>query len=93
MMVRMNEPKEQVTPIAITNWRDIRKKFGIKQKNRRGHMYVVGKTGTGKSSLLGNMIISDLAYGNGLALIDPHGTWQRRCCASSPSTASKMLSI
>ena len=36
-------------------------------------MYIVGKTGTGKSSLLGNMIISDLAQGNGLALIDPHG--------------------
>ena len=65
--------KEQVTPIAITNWRDIRKRFGIKERNRRGHMYIVGKTGTGKSSLLGNMIISDLAYGNGLALIDPHG--------------------
>jgi len=68
-----NDHKEQVTPIAITNWRDIRKHFGIKQKNRRGHMYVVGKTGTGKSSLLGNMIISDIANGNGLALIDPHG--------------------
>ncbi len=69
----MNESKEQVTPIAVTNWRDIRKLFGIKQRNRRGHMYVVGKTGTGKSSLLGNMIISDIAQGNGLALIDPHG--------------------
>ena len=65
--------KEQVTPIAITNWRDIRKAFGIRQRNRRGHMYIVGKTGTGKSSLMGNMIISDLTYGNGLALIDPHG--------------------
>lgn len=63
----------QVTPLAVTNWRDIRKKFGIKEKNRRGHMYVVGKTGTGKSSLLGNMIIADIAQGNGLALIDPHG--------------------
>jgi type IV secretory pathway TraG/TraD family ATPase VirD4 len=65
--------KEPVTPIAVTNWRDIRKKFGIKEKNRRGHMYVVGKTGTGKSSLLGNMLISDLSQGNGIALIDPHG--------------------
>jgi type IV secretory pathway TraG/TraD family ATPase VirD4 len=72
-MTGMDENKEQVTPIAITNWRDIRKLFGIKQRNRRGHMYVVGKTGTGKSSLLGNMIISDITQGNGLALIDPHG--------------------
>jgi type IV secretory pathway TraG/TraD family ATPase VirD4 len=65
--------ENQVTPVAVTNWRDIRRKFGIKEKNRRGHMYVVGKTGTGKSSLLGNMLISDISQGNGAALIDPHG--------------------
>ncbi len=69
----MSNGEDKITPVAITNWRDIRKKFGIKEKNRRGHMYVVGKTGTGKSSLLGNMLISDLAQGNGVALIDPHG--------------------
>ncbi|MEX1138926.1 MAG: type IV secretion system DNA-binding domain-containing protein [Bacteroidota bacterium] len=69
----MNNGENKVTPIAVTNWRDIRKKFGIKEKNRRGHMYVVGKTGTGKSSLLGNMLISDISQGNGVALIDPHG--------------------
>lgn len=63
----------QITPIALTNWRDIRKKFGIKEKNRRGHMYIVGKTGTGKSSLLANMAISDIKQGNGIAVIDPHG--------------------
>ena len=64
---------DQITPIAITNWRDIRKTFGIKEKNRRGHMYIVGKTGTGKSSLLGNMAISDIQNGSGIALVDPHG--------------------
>jgi len=36
--------KEQITPIAVTNWREIRKIFGIKEKNRRGHMYIIGKT-------------------------------------------------
>ncbi len=72
-MDEIDNHKEQITPIAITNWRDIRKKFGIKERNRRGHMYIVGKTGTGKSSLIGNMLISDFAYGNGCALIDPHG--------------------
>ena len=72
-MEESQNAKEQITPIAITNWRDIRKRFGIKERNRRGHMYIIGKTGTGKSSLMGNMMISDLAYGNGLALIDPHG--------------------
>ena len=36
-------------------------------------MYIIGKTGTGKSTLLGNMIISDIKAGHGVALIDPHG--------------------
>ncbi len=65
--------KNPITYFAITNYRDIRKRFGIKEKNRRGHMYIIGKTGTGKSTLIENMVISDIKDGNGLALIDPHG--------------------
>ncbi|HUI29697.1 MAG TPA: type IV secretion system DNA-binding domain-containing protein [Candidatus Acidoferrales bacterium] len=72
-MDEKDSTKQQVTPVAVTNWRDIRKKFGIKQKNRRGHMYIIGKTGTGKSSLIANMAASDIAQGNGLAILDPHG--------------------
>jgi type IV secretory pathway TraG/TraD family ATPase VirD4 len=68
-----NNDNNPITPFAITNWRDIRKRFGIKQKNRRGHMYIIGKTGTGKSTLVENMVISDIKNGNGIALIDPHG--------------------
>jgi hypothetical protein len=62
-----------ITPFAITNYRDIRQRFGIKQKNRRGHMYLIGKTGTGKSTLIQNMAAHDVEMGYGLALIDPHG--------------------
>jgi hypothetical protein len=62
-----------ITPFAVTNYRDIRSVFGIKEKNRRGHMYVIGKTGTGKSTLIQNMIVSDINDGNGVGLIDPHG--------------------
>jgi hypothetical protein len=72
----MNNSKDNnnpITPFAITNYRDIRKRFGIKQKNRRGHMYIIGKTGVGKSTLIENMVISDIKSGNGIALIDPHG--------------------
>ena len=47
--------KNRVTPFAVTNYRDIKQLFGIKEKNRRGHMYVIGKTGTGKSTLLAQM--------------------------------------
>ncbi|MGD0036627.1 MAG: DUF87 domain-containing protein, partial [Bacteroidota bacterium] len=68
-----NNHKEQVTPIAVTDWRDIRKLFGIREKNRRGHMYIIGKTGTGKSCLIANMAISDIKQGNGIGVIDPHG--------------------
>ena len=68
-----NKKKNPITPIAITDYRDIRKKFGIKEKNRRGHMYIIGKTGTGKSTLIKNMAMSDIRSGKGLALIDPHG--------------------
>ena len=72
-MDEQHTPKEQVTPIAVTNWRDIRKMFGIKEKNRRGHMYIIGKTGTGKSNLIATMALSDIRSGNGICLIDPHG--------------------
>jgi hypothetical protein len=72
-MDESNKDDNKITPLAITNWRDIRKVFGIKQKNRRGHIYVVGKTGTGKSTLMLNMLVSDIRQGRGTALIDPHG--------------------
>lgn len=68
-----SKKKNPITPLAITDYRDIRKSFGIKEKNRRGHMYIIGKTGTGKSTLLKNMAMSDIRSGKGLALIDPHG--------------------
>ena len=78
----MNETKKNdpnsITPFAVTNYRDIRRIFGIKQKNRRGHMYLIGKTGTGKSTLLLNMIVSDIREGRGVALIDPHGDLAER---------------
>lgn len=47
--------------------------FGIKKQDRRRHMYVIGKSGTGKSTLLANMIINDLKHNEGLAVVDPHG--------------------
>ena len=63
----------QITPIGKINWRNKNKRFGIKDRDRLGHIYVIGKTGVGKSTLLLNMAISDINNGNGLAVIDPHG--------------------
>ena len=45
----------------------------IKAADRRGHTYLIGKTGTGKSTLASNMIINDIRSGAGCAVIDPHG--------------------
>ncbi len=63
----------KITPIGITNYRNQRQRFGIKDKDRLQHIYVIGKSGTGKSTLLENMAISDIRRGNGLGIIDPHG--------------------
>ena len=65
--------QNDITPIGITNYRNTNHRFGIKDKDRLQHIYVIGKSGTGKSTLLENMAISDIDRGNGLCLIDPHG--------------------
>jgi Helicase HerA, central domain/TraM recognition site of TraD and TraG len=49
------------------------KPFGISRVDRRQHLYIIGKTGTGKTTLLRNLICQDIERGNGVALIDPHG--------------------
>jgi hypothetical protein len=64
---------EKITYFGETDSRGKRVKFGIKSKDRAKHMYVIGKTGMGKSTLLENMAIQDLQNGEGMAFIDPHG--------------------
>lgn len=58
---------------AETDYRNKHVKFGIKASDRSRHMYVIGKTGMGKSTMLENMAIQDIQNGEGLAFIDPHG--------------------
>lgn len=62
-----------ITYFATTNHRHPWRVFGIRQADRRSHMYVIGKTGTGKSTLLKTMVLQDVLAGRGLALLDPHG--------------------
>jgi len=59
--------------LGKTTYRENLTAFGIKPSDRRHHIYVIGKTGTGKSTLIKNMVIQDLRAGRGVALIDPHG--------------------
>jgi len=68
------ENPERVTYFAATDSRGKRVPFGLKAKDRQRHMYVIGKTGMGKSTILENMAIQDIQNGEGLAFIDPHGS-------------------
>ena len=72
---------EKVTYFAETDFRNKKTKFGIKNKDRSRHMYVIGMTGMGKSTMLENLAIQDIQSGEGVAFIDPHG-----------GTAEKLLS-
>ncbi|PIR41395.1 MAG: hypothetical protein COV31_00795 [Candidatus Yanofskybacteria bacterium CG10_big_fil_rev_8_21_14_0_10_46_23] len=65
--------KDEVVLFAETNFRNQRQRFGIRTDDRRRHMYIIGKTGMGKTALLRNMLIQDIQEGRGLAFIDPHG--------------------
>jgi hypothetical protein len=63
-----------ITYFGETDSRNKKIRFGIKAKDRLRHVYVIGKTGMGKSTLLENMAIQDIQNGNGVAVIDPHGS-------------------
>jgi hypothetical protein len=60
--------------------------FGIKDEDRFLHIYIIGKTGTGKSTLIETMALQDLERGNGFALIDPHGDLVARVAARIPAS-------
>ncbi len=62
-----------ITYFGRTNFRNSNNVFGIKRKDRRQHMYVLGKSGTGKSVLLANLIVQNIQNGEGVCVVDPHG--------------------
>ena len=70
----------RITYFAATHTRGKREMFGIRAVDRGKHIYVIGKTGMGKSTMLENLAIQDIQNGEGIAFIDPHG-----------STAEKLL--
>lgn len=75
---------DDIAIFAATNFRGAGRPFGIKLADRRAHMYIIGKTGVGKSTLLATLIKRDLEAGHGLALIDPHGDLVERVLAGVP---------
>lgn len=82
--IRHNVPmaEDDISYFARTNHRHTHARFGIKQVDRLSHMYVIGKTGVGKSTLLETLALQDLAAGRGFALIDPHGDLVERIAAA-----------
>lgn len=68
-----NSPDDSLTILGLTNFRNTFHEFGIKGDDRRRHIYIVGKSGTGKSTLIENMAVDDVVRGKGVIVVDPHG--------------------
>lgn len=82
----MTPPKEHINVFAKTNFRNREVAFGIKQDDRRRHMYIIGKTGMGKTTMIENMIVQDILAGNGVAFVDPHGESVEKILGYIPSS-------
>lgn len=72
-----------------TNFRGQNKRFGIKIDDRRRHMYLIGKTGMGKTTLLENMVIGDIRAGHGVGVVDPHGEFAEKMLSFVPKERAK----
>ena len=77
--------EDSITTFAKTNFRGHDRVFGIKTDDRRRHFYVVGKTGTGKTTMIQNMAIQDIQSGKGVAIVDPHGEFAETVLKAVPS--------
>lgn len=79
-----DDTADTLTFIGRTSFRARRRLFGIAQADRRHHLYVIGQTGTGKSTLLHALMRQDAVNGRGFALIDPHGDLSEQLVARWP---------
>ncbi len=76
---------DNINIFAKTNFRGHEHRFGIKTDDRRRHMYVIGKTGMGKTTLLENLAIADIKSGKGVAIVDPHGDFAEKVLSFIPA--------
>ncbi len=75
------KPMEDPNDICLfgqTFFRNQLRRFGIKTDDRRRHMYVIGKTGMGKTTVMENMVLSDIYRGHGVGIVDPHGDFAEK---------------
>lgn len=80
-----HEHENEITYFARTNFRNQLRKFGVKTDDRRRHVYIIGKTGMGKTTLMENMVLSDIYAGHGCCYVDPHGDTAERLLDYIPS--------
>ena len=79
-----NTPSSDLTIIGLTNFRNVYREFGIKIDDRKRHIYMIGKSGVGKSVLMENMAIDDVISGRGVIVVDPHGEFADKILACVP---------
>ncbi|HZV69846.1 MAG TPA: type IV secretion system DNA-binding domain-containing protein [Saprospiraceae bacterium] len=84
-------PNKDITYFGQVGYRSDRRVFGIKQADRLMHTYMIGKTGTGKSTCLETMIIQDIQSGRGCCLLDPHGDLVEKVVKAIPDSRKEDL--
>lgn len=87
------EGADNLTLLGKTNYRGMHQEFGIRSDDRRRHMYIIGKTGMGKTTLLENMIYSDIQSGKGVGVVDPHGDLAEKILDFVPPSRSNDVII
>lgn len=89
LFVMADSQGEKVTYLGKVDFRNKQVTFGIKRKDRTRHTYIIGKTGMGKSTLLENMVIQDIQNGEGVCVIDPHGSMAEKLLDFIPESRVK----
>lgn len=69
---------EHITILGKTTFRNQKQLFGIRPDDRRRHTYLIGKTGSGKTTMMESMVISDIRAGHGVGVVDPHGDFAEK---------------
>ncbi len=77
--------RDDLSPVANTNFRGHNTMFGMPRVDRGRHMYIIGQTGTGKSGMLELLTISDIYSPYGFAVVDPHGDYAQHILARIPT--------